>query len=130
VSTLARPWLPGVAFGRALPQETRLTLHLQHQVDALYQVVYLLGRRMSQLLVGEQLLVGGKHFFPSLVSVISDAHAMAAHNKEQYLLQGFESRIVGYDHHRRTNTFEKEVEADVQGSLDIEALCCLLQLGA
>jgi hypothetical protein len=62
VRTLARPWLPGVAFGR-VPQEPRLTLHLQHQVDALYQVVYLLGRRISQLLVGEQLLVVGKHFF-------------------------------------------------------------------
>jgi hypothetical protein len=45
--------LPSPILGRSLPHEPRHPALLEHQVEAVYQVFYLVDRRVPELLVGE-----------------------------------------------------------------------------
>jgi hypothetical protein len=45
--------LPDLILGCSLPHYPRHAALLEHQVDALYQVFYLIDRRIPELLVGE-----------------------------------------------------------------------------
>jgi hypothetical protein len=45
--------LPGLILGRSLPHHPRFPAPLQHQVEALHQVLYLIAGCVPELLVGE-----------------------------------------------------------------------------